>query len=270
MRQLFKNETIIVIWIAILIFSLVISPLIFDISLAQSGNVNAPIISHQPPKIGYKGRSLSITANINDDIAIKNVSLVINYGGNSRTGTIPEVKAGVKVPVMAQVISNTKVYAGPNTKYRVKGNVYKGEILNVTRVKGNYIRIMTDSGLYGYIKANSARMTKAGKFYGVSIPASMTNESFITYQIVATDIYGGISKTKVNKVRLFTKAELAALRTQMLNRTGTTTAAGPSPSMTKYFVLAGLVAVSGGTYYFITRDKGKDDEATVNVVVEWE
>ena len=270
MRQLFKKETIIVIWAAILIFTLLLSPIIFDISMAQTGNVNAPIISHQPPKIGNKGRSLSVTANINDDIAIKSVSLVINYGGNSKTGTIPEIKSGVRVPVMAQVINDSKVYAGPSTKYRVKENVYKGEILNVTRVKGNFLRIMTDSGLYGYIKANNAKITKTGKFYGVSIPASMTNETFITYQIVATDIYGGISKTQLNKVKLFTKAELASLRAQKFGSTGTKSAAGVPPSMTKYYVLAGLVAVSGGTYYFITRDKDKDDEATVNVVVEWE
>jgi len=268
MRQLFKNETIIVIWVAILIFSLVLSPFIIDISMAQTGNVNAPVISHQPAKIGYKGRSLSVTANINDDIAIKNVSLVINYDGNSKTGTLPEVKPGSRVPVMAQVINDTKVFAGPTTKYRVKGNVYKGEILNVTRVKGNYLRIMTDSGLYGYIKANDAKITKTGKYYGVSIPASMTSGNFISYQIVATDIYGGISKTKLNKGKLFTKAELASLRAQKFGSQDTKRAAGVTPSKTKYLVLAGLVAVSGGTYYYITREK--DDEATVNVVVEWE
>jgi len=269
MKHLFKNETFFVFLSAVLISSILLTPFVYDISMSQTGNVNAPIISHQPPKVGYKGRSLSITANINDDIAIKKVSLVINYGGNSKTGTIPEVRPGLRVPVLAQVINETKVYAGPTSRYRVKGNVYTGESVNVTRVKGNYLRIMTDSGLYGYIRANKAKITQTGKFYGVSIPASMTNETFITYQIVATDIYGGISKTKINKVKLFTKVELAALRAQQvrdLRAAGT----GVTPSLTKYFVLAGLVAVSGGTYYLISQQKEKDDEATVNVLVEWE
>ena len=269
MRQLFKYETVTAFLAAILVFTLLLFPVIFDISVSQTGNVNAPIISHQPPKIGYKGRSLSITANINDDIAIKNVSLVINFGDNTKTGNIPEVRSVTNVPVMAQVIKESKVYAGPSTKYRVKGKVFNGEILNVTRVKGNYIRIMSDSGLYGYINANNAQITKRGKLYGVSIPASLTTENFISYQIVATDIYGGISKTKLHKVKLYTKAELASLRAQKFGSTTTKSTAGGLPSMTKYYVLAGLVAVSGGTYYFISRDKDKDD-AIVNVVVEWE
>jgi len=270
MRQLFKYETVTVFLAAILIFTLLFFPVIFDLSMAQTGNVNAPIISHQPPKIGYKGRSLSITANINDDIAIKNVSLVINYEEKTKTGKIPQVRSVASVPVMAQVINDCRVYAGPSTKYRAKGKVFTGEILNVTRVKGNYIRIMSDSGLYGYINANNANVTKRGKLYGISIPASLTTGNFISYQIVATDIYGGVSKTQVNRVKLYTKAELASLRAQKFGGPETKTTPGGLSSKTKYYVLAGLVAVSGGTYYFITRDKGKDDDAIVNVVVEWE
>ncbi|HPG38750.1 MAG TPA: SH3 domain-containing protein [bacterium] len=279
MRQLVKNETLFVLLSAILITSILVMPFIGDISQAQTVNTNALIVSHQPVKIGYKGRPLSITAHINDETGIRNVSLVVNYGGNSKTGNIPELTAEGIVPVLAQVTRDTKVYSGASTRNKVKGKVYAGEILNVTKVKDGFYRIITDGGLNGYVTSTDLRTQKTGKAFGVSIPATMTSEPFITYQIVATDMTGNTAKTKVNKVTLYTQEELAAMRTPGNAPTptavsGDETEAAPASS-SKLWLLAGLAAVGGGAYYIISQQSDDDDKdknlpATVDVTIEWE
>ncbi len=279
MRQLVKNETVLVLLLSLLITSIIAMPFISDTSQAQTLSSNTLLISHQPVKIGYRGRPLSITAHINDDTGIRNVSLVVNYGGNSKTGTIPELTAEGIVPVLAQVTRDSRVYTNASTRTRVKGRVYAGEILNVTRVRDGFYRIATDGGLNGYVASTDVRTSKTGKAFGVSIPATMTSEPFITYQIVATDMTGNTAKTKINKVTLYTRDELAAMRSQ----TGTSSQAaisgeeaGAAPaSSSKLWLLAGLAAVGGGAYYIISQqsdddDKAKDLPATVDVTVEWE
>ena len=254
----------------VLITQLVLLPVALDIGQAQTGN-SSIIIAHQPIRIGYRGKPLNIVTNVNDDVGVKRVSVVVNYGNNTKTGNMPVLSRGAKVPVQVGVLRDARVYSSP-TKGRVKGKVYRGEVLLVTRSVNNYYRILTDGGLYGYVEAENLNLVKTGKSYGVSLPAELTNYPFITYQIVVTDARGNIAKSKMNKVRLLTQDEVAQLRARRSTKTASSESTGTQPSYTKYYVLAGLVVLSGGVYYLVTKQDDKSDSGTtvVGVEAEWQ
>ncbi len=256
--------------IVVLVFQLIILPIALDVGQAQQSS-NSTIIAHQPVRLGYRGRPLNVVTNINDDVGVRRVSLVIHYGENTKTGNMPELSRGGKTPVQVSVLKDSKVYSGPSARTRLKGKLYRGELVRVTRVKENFYRILTDGGLYGYVESENLRVMKSGKSYGVSIPASLTNYPFISYQIVVTDAKGNISKSKMQKVRLLTQEEIAALRSKRGGSSSTKTASAKGgSSMTKYIVLAGLVALGGGAYYYATQQDDDEETTTVNVEVGWE
>jgi hypothetical protein len=277
MRHLLKCETMSVCVICFLVYSLAFAPVFLDLHAAQSQSSTSPVISHQPVKVGWRGRPLNIVAHIADDTGIQTVTITINYGGKSTSGRMPVKKGSGDVPVVAVVPSNIDVYQRADFSSKRKGIIRGGERVQVTRVNGGFYRILTTGGLSGYVDANDVQPSLYGRVYGVALPASMTELGSLTYQISATDVDGHVAKTDLVSVRTVTREEVAALRAggtgqavSAAERAAPTAEEEKKSGSGKILPWIVLAAIGGGAVYFLTQQKEKDDTEVVDVVVGWE
>ncbi|NIA28938.1 MAG: hypothetical protein GWP06_03380 [Actinobacteria bacterium] len=274
MKHIIRHETLCAILPALIISNLIFAPVFYNASFAQSQDVDPPYIAHQPERMALRNKPMNILANISDESQIQKVTITINRGGKLITGALPEQVSMGKVPVLVQAVKDMDVYAKPSKKAKRRGKILKGEALNVTLVRGQFYRIRTPMDLAGYILAKNVEVISEGNVYGVTIPAQLTDESSISYQITATDVYGNVAKTDAIEVTLVTPQELAQLRSG--ERKMTHEAAGESriksgtPIYVKVMYWTGWALAGGGAYYFYSqRNKTKEEKATVDVVVQW-
>jgi len=275
MKHIIRHETLCAFLLALIISDLVFAPVFYNAGFAQTQDVDPPYIAHQPERMALRNKPMNILANISDESQIQKVTITIIRGGKSITGALPEQVSMGKVPVLVQAVKDMDVYARPSKKAKRRGKILKGEALNVTLVRGQFYRIRTPIDLTGYILAKNVEVISEGNVYGVTIPAQLTDQPSISYQITATDVYGNTAKTEAIKVNLVTPQELAQLRSG--EKKITSEAAGTSsvekkgtPFYAKIMYWTGWALAGGGAYYFYSqKNKTEEEKATVDVVVQW-
>jgi len=275
MKQIRMHGTAMALLISFLISYLIVSPVFFDLSRAQSMDTTPPVIAHNPVKLAYRDKPLKLTLRVADESKIKRVTITINYGGKSITGTVPLQKGMLDVPVLVEASRKLIIYSGAGEQYKKKGKVSAGKQLYVTGMKNNYYRVRYGN-ITGYVKAADTQIVLRGRGYGVKLPSKFTNQPTLSYSLTATDINDNTTTTDVYQVKLLTKEEVA----QLLARTGLArkqkkAAAAPPPekkekgSFKALWFLTGMALVGGGVYYYLTQYKQADKTATVEVVAEW-
>lgn len=246
---------------------------------AQTFDTTPPVIGHQPQKLGRQGKPLPLSALIADASGIKSVQLKITYEGESFEGPMPVINENESAPVVVKILTDQlAVYAGPGANFKKLGVLYIDEQVDVTLVRGAFYRIKSGRGLSGYITATSTETIMQGKLYGVTVPATITQSAFMTYQIIATDSFGNEAKSGPAEVRLIDDKELAKLQAKAgLTPRGTKTEAAVKPSgsrtgkpfYAKPLFWVTTLAVGGGAYYYFTREDEKEKDASVNLTIEW-
>jgi len=275
MRHLRNQGTMIALFVSFLVSYLVLAPMVFDISLAQSMDTTPPILAHHPIKVAYRGKPLKITVRIGDESKIQSVKMIINYDGKTITGAIPPRKGMEQVPLIVRAKKKLTLYSKPGQRGKLRGEVEAGEELYVTGQRQDYYRIKVGE-LTGYVKASDTELLQTGRAYGVALPAKFTNQPSLSYQIIASDIFGNTTSTDLYTVRLLTKEEVAYLRSRAAGSKKTTAAKTEDQvepekkrSFKALWIFSGLVLAGGGVYYYMTQKKDKTNKTTAEVVVEW-
>jgi hypothetical protein len=245
---------------------------------AQAFDTTAPIIGHQTQKLGRQGKPLPLSALIADPSGIKSVLLKITYEGESFEGPMPVINENESLPVVVKILSDQlPVFAGPGSNFKKMGVLYLDEQVEVTLVRDSYYRIKSARGLAGYIAAASTETITQGKLYGVTVPATITQSAFMTYQIIAVDAFGNEAKTTPAEVRLIDDKQLARLQAKagLTPRSQPESAVKPlssrksKPFYAKPLFWVTTLAVGGGAYYYFTREDEKEKDASVNLIIEW-
>ena len=256
------------------VFFLVLAPVLL---YAQAFDTTPPVISHQPQKLGRQSKPLPLSAHIADPSGIKSVQLKISYEGESFEGSMPVINESV--PVVIKILNDQyPIYAGPGSNFKKMGTLLLDEEVNVTLVRDSFYRIRSSRGLYGYVSNVSTEVVLRGKLYGVTVPANITQSAFLTYQIIAIDMFGNETKTPPVEVRLIDEKQLARLQAQagLTPRTKTAGANVRSldtrkavPFYSKPTFWLATLAAGGGAYYYFSRQEDKEKDATVNLMIEW-
>jgi hypothetical protein len=264
-------------WLGAIRLALILPALVF----AQSFDTTAPLISHQPVKLGRQGKPMPISAHVADSSGIKAVFLKISYEGESFEGPMPVINESEQVPVLVKVTAAPlPVYAGPAETFKQLGVLTVDEQVEVTMVREAYYRIRSDRGVAGYVAASATETVMQGKLYGVTVPAHITQSAFLTYQIIAMDTFGNESKSASVEVRLIDDKQLAKLQAQagITPRTGAKGQPEPKslsekrsrPFYAKPFFWLTTMAVGGGAYYYYyNQQEEKTKDASVSVSLEW-
>ena len=270
MKQLLKCETLTALIISVVISDLVLAPFIWDVSQAQLLDLNGPVISHHPRNIGQREKPLQILAHVGAQAALKKVLIKITQNGKVVSGVVPVKKNSKAVPVIVTASRALTVFAGAGSKYSKKGLAQAGETLYVSDVRPNFYRVRTDAGITGWVEANGTDVILAGKVYLVTVPATMTAGSSLSYQLFASDNEGNSTSTDVINVSLMTEDEIASLREGKLPPKEQALAAGVNKSsFSRMFPWVVLLGIGGAAVYFLTQKSKTDDEATVDVMVDW-
>jgi hypothetical protein len=270
MKQLLKCETITALIIAVIISDLVLAPFICDVSHAQLLDLNGPVISHHPRTIGQRDKPLQILAHVGAQTAVKKVVIKITQNNKTVSGVMPVKKNSTEVPVIVTASKDLTIYAGAGTRYSKKGIAQTGETLYVTDVRPNYYRVRTDAGVSGWVESSNTEQVLAGKVYLVAIPATMTAGSSLTYQLFASDSDGHSTSTDAINVTLMTEDEIASIKEGKLPPKEQALAAGVNKSsFNKFFPWVVLLGIGGAAAYFLTQKSKTENDATVDVMVDW-
>ena len=278
MKRLFEHDTTKTLLIPFIVSYLSLTPLAFDIGLAQSRASQPITIAHQPLKMAKRGQPLNVTANIGSDKGISSVVLKIEYDGKSVKGPMPSKSGGGVVPVIVQIINgDMDLFSGPGALYKRIGTAKRGDRLLVTSHKDGYYRVISPTKVAGYIDAEKTAVILSGNVYGVTIPAAMT-QGKLSYQIIAKDAAGQVAQGEIVIVSLLSDEEIAAIRSkpQAVAKAEEISPQAPAqsqkpsrPFYTKPLFWLGLAAVGGGAYYYTTQKETKEENATVNVSIGW-
>jgi hypothetical protein len=276
MRQSLMCETLNVLLSSFLITSFIFVPLFQDKSQAQSKDVTPPYISHHPAQIAILGKPINVVAHIYDESQIASVTIAITRDGQSVSGNLPIRQTLGPLPVLAKSMGEIPVFIKADSSSKVKCSLTLDETVEVTRVKGQYYRILTAMDVAGYVDANDCEVVVEGAMYGVAIPSAMTSASELSYQISATDIFGNVEKREVVNVRILDENDLVGLRsgtlTQLSPKKQNLKKGKTGGSMAKMIFITGVALASGGAYYMYSQNENskEDESATLELNLSWE
>ena len=266
MKHLSWCETFRTLLVGMLIANLILMPVVPTSSAAQMTDEEPPFISHQPEKVGIRGKALPIIAYIADESQLQKVTLTITVAGQSVTGALPKLKTAGPVPVLVQALKDADVLEKPKKKARKVGKVLSGEAMNVTEVSGAFYRVHTPIGLTGFVPAEACEVIATGTAHGVSIPAKLTKGDSLFYQISATDVYNNTATTGLIKVKLLSDDELMALKAAKSKHSGfSVKRSGPTPLFAKVAFIAGVALVGGGAYLMYRSNASKTTKANITI-----
>ena len=264
MRQLLRHETVLSLFSLMLIGQLLFAPILSDIQAAENG---APIVAYFPVRVGRYGKPFTIRVHAMSTDQISKVTLIVGDDDKPLRGQMPRLKLD-EVPVQVHAIQTAKIYSGPSASKRVKGMVRLGELLFVSSEVNDFYRVMNNAGVSGFVKKGDVDVLKTGDAYAVTLPASVTSRSVLTYSIEAIDSKGVIFETSKISMRLLTDNEIDGF---IASNTVQSTSKNGKPVYKKPLFWAGMAALAGGAYYLSSSKGGNDaDQAAVQVLVEWE
>jgi hypothetical protein len=254
----------------VIISDLVLAPFIWDVSQAQLLDLNGPVISHHPRNIGQRDKPLQVQAHVGAQAVLKKVVIKITQNQKTVSGVMPVKKNSKEVPVIVTASRDLTILAGPGSRYGKKGIAQTGETLYVTDVRPNFYRVRTDAGVNGWVESDGTDQILAGKVYLVAIPATMTTGSSLSYQLFATDSEGHSTSTDIINVSLMTEDEIVSIKEGKLPPKEQALAAGVNKSsFNKIFPWVVLLGIGGAAIYFLTQKSKTDNDATVDVMVDW-
>lgn len=263
MRQFARHGTILSFSSFMLIAHLLFLPIIADIQAAEN---SSPVIAYYPIRVGRYGQPFTIRVHAMSDNKIAGVILVVSDDGKPLRGKMPKLK-GAKAPVQVHAVRNAKIYSGPSAGKRVKGMVRLGEVLYVSMEKNGFYRVMGDNGVRGFVLKKDVDVLNTGDAYAVTLPASITSRSTLTYHIEAVDSRGGKSVTKDISMRLLTDDEINGF---IAANTGQGKKSTGKAIYKKPLFWGGLAAVGVVAYLVQNNGSSPSDQAAVQVLVEWE
>ena len=266
MRQFIKHETVLSFLSFMLATHLLFLPIALDLLMAAESS--APVISYFPVRVGRYGQPFTVRVHVLSENKIAKVTLVVDNNGKPLRGRMPKIKSAGKAPVQVHAIRTAQIRSGPADKKRVKGMVRLGEVLYVSMEKNGYYRVVGENGLKGFILKSDVDVLNTGDAYAVTLPASITSRPVLTYHIEAVDVRGNKAVTEDISMRLLTDEEINEF---IAANSGKGKAAAGSPVYKKPLFWAGMAVAAGGVYLLSSnKDSGANDQAAVQVMVEWE
>ncbi len=303
MIQRFKGKTVTAAVLAAVLLLEFLSPVAL---LAATGEADGGIkIAYFPMKAGRYGNKVSFRVHVSDEFELQSVSLVILDGDKPIRGRMTLLDEG-PVPLQVRVRRAAPLYTAAKASAQSKNVFEAGEVLDVSQVSGEFLRVTSPYGKKGYILRTDVEVTSYGSAYAVTLPPSMTARSALTYRFEAVAAGLPAAVTPEIKMRLFTDEEINNLLAQYRKSgkasppadekkvaakgqpkvTGTKpkaqvkkapvsakAPATPRPASTNRgtSVLAGLAIAGGLAYYFISRNKpAEENTAVLNVLIDWE
>ncbi|MBN1481986.1 hypothetical protein EH223_06645 [candidate division KSB1 bacterium] len=263
MRQLFRNDTILVLFYSLFFHYLIFPPLVYD--LLAAAEPNTITIAHFPSRVGRYGQQITVRAHIATTSPVKNVSLVIENNEQPLRGNMPMLPS--KVPVLAKAKTQISVRSGPAANKKIKGRLQAGEIIEISGDKNGYYQGAAESGLKGFIEKKDVTIVASGHAYAVTLPSSITSRATLTYHIEALTDNGAVRQTESFSMRLLTDEEIDMF---LAMYSGSAPAAS-TPLLKKPLFWVSIVALASGAYIFSADKNGKqEDQTTVDVLVDWE
>ena len=271
--KLFKSETAVAFFSSIVILYLVIFPILCDIQISAAEDRYPPVIAHKPVTTARYGDRLTLRAHIGDRSPLRTVYLVLIVDGTARRGKMKE-SASRGVPVVGRVRSETRVYAGPGTRYQFKGALQPGVRVKVAGVNDSYYEIITQDGRSGFASSKTVEVLGTGSLFSVTLPESFTRRSALTYQIEAIDAAGNKTATEAVQIRFTTSDQPGEFREDTFTDTGQAVRGSAEqisrPFYKRIWFWMLLLAAGGGAYYYISQNQDDSPQGTVDVLVEWE
>lgn len=182
-----------------------------EVAVAQYGDNNPPVLSHQPKRWGEWGKDNTIEAFIGDNSRIQTAEITIQYQDSKATGTFPVDPSWDKVPVIVKPLTESQLYSKPDEQSNIRGYVEADAPLRVIRIAGAFYLVMTPEMKAGYIPANQTMTSISGKAYLIHLPAGFCKKSDIQYQIHAIDSYGNRMDSDMYTLSFRTEDEIVAM-----------------------------------------------------------
>lgn len=248
-------------------FYLLLLPVFCDMHLVMAADRRAPEIVFSPSKVARYGETYKIVTHIGDESSLQAVHLVLQMNGKTRRGKMRRNTSSGRVPVIVRARRDASVYAGPGSGYQGVGVIRSGERLRVSQIRGNYLQVITASGETGYISSKHVEVIGSGYLYSVTLPGAFTERSSLTFQIEAIDASGNRAITDATQVMFLTPLEINELFADQQSMPAAL--GGSRPVYKRVWFWLVLLAVGGGTYYWLSQNQS-DPKGTVDVLVEWE
>ncbi|MDZ7316519.1 MAG: hypothetical protein ONB24_10380 [candidate division KSB1 bacterium] len=300
MIQHFRGKTV----FANLVLGAFLLQLIAPLAAAQTLPLSTPVtIGYFPTKVGRYGTRITFRVHVTDDADLRQVIFVMLDSDKPIRGAMTALTQEGPVPVEVLTLKPTPLFTQAKLTSQSKNSIAANELLQVSQVTGEFLRVVSQDGKKGFVRWEDVQVVSWGTAYAVTLPASMTSRSSLTYrfEVIGEEL---LAATEPIKMRLLTDDEIQKLLAQYRaagkskqtaqkqkvgepkkqavkkpekesRKTPVVVKAAPAKKSSTIRIgpLWGGLAIAGGlAYYFLRGKQSSQDEdvATLNVLVDWE
>ncbi|MDZ7371039.1 MAG: hypothetical protein ONB12_07715, partial [candidate division KSB1 bacterium] len=262
-------------------------------------------IGYFPAKVGRYGSRITFRVHVTDDADLRQVAFVILDTDKPIRGTMTALTQEGPVPVEVLTLKTAPLFTQAKVTSQSKNSIAANELLQVSQVTGEFLRVISQDGKKGFVRREDVEVVSYGTAYAVTLPATMTSRSSLTYRFEAMG-EELLAATEPIKMRLLTDDEIQKLLAQYRaagrtkqnaqkqqkqkveepqkqaskkpkeesRKSPIVVKATPAKKSSTIRIgpLWGGLAIAGGLIYYFMRGKQSQDEdvATLNVLVDWE